>query len=658
MVELRYREHRVVPLTPESSTEHLAAATSPVVPMTLIALTTVVVVECTRAVFSLTYKLGESIGFLVAGLIVVALFASPLVAPVLRRVVSPRVLLPAAIGALAAGRLTVQVVAWPSFAMVAVLLGLGLVALTLVTASLRAHQPDGSLLAAIGVTAGAGLDTVFRSTGITWDTIWRDDVFAWVLTIAVVGGLAVAAVLCSRAGVVPSGEDRHAGLPAFLVWPYLYLLAFFSQSAAYVDSSAGVPVVIGLGVALGNAALAIVVLAAAGRKGLSRSVAAVVTGVLTVLAFALTGVTGAAAILCCVAAQVAAAALYGSAAGANRGEETSPSLRRTSVAFAAGGLVFAIATLAYTIHPLQPLPVSNRFVAAAVAFTMLLTIRAHPERSDAITPATARVPRMLASALVALMVVVPLVITVTWPAVETTTATNRPLEVMTFNIDEGIANGPLDLEEVAGTIEKAHPDVVVIEEVGRGWAVSGMTDEAEWLRRRLGLPYGWAPANDNQFGNIVLSRLPILRREALVLPQREGNQQRSALFLTVDPGDGKPVLIIGTHLENGDPQPFKDARAQAYHDIIAKWNGQPRTVFLGDFNTYPREVPPGWPELNIPLDAGFHTPQDIDHCTMPTSNQNCPDWIMASPDAQLSPVTIVVDRADHRPITAQVTFPP
>ena len=137
----------------------------------------------------------------------------------------------------------------------------------------------------------------------------------------------------------------------------------------------------------------------------------------------------------------------------------------------------------------------------------------------------------------------------------------------------------------------------------------------------------------------------------------DGKQQRSAVFLTVDPGDGKPIHIIGTHLENGDEQQYKAARSQAYRDIIAKWDGQSRTVFLGDFNTYPRDVPPGWAELNIPLDAGFHTPQDVDRCTMATSNENCPDWIMASPDVVLSPVTIVVDRPDHRPITALVTFP-
>ena len=79
-----------------------------------------------------------------------------------------------------------------------------------------------------------------------------------------------------------------------------------------------------------------------------------------------------------------------------------------------------------------------------------------------------------------------------------------PLDVVGAGIDDAVAVGPLDLEEVGRTIEAAQPDVVVIEELGRGWAVSGMTDEAEWLRHRLAMPYGWASANDNQFGNIVL----------------------------------------------------------------------------------------------------------------------------------------------------------
>ena len=92
-----------------------ANRSGPVAPMVLVVCTAVVVIECARALFSLTYKVGESIGFLVAGLVVVALFASPVVAPLLRRLVPPRALLLGAVGLLAAGRLVVQVMAWPTF---------------------------------------------------------------------------------------------------------------------------------------------------------------------------------------------------------------------------------------------------------------------------------------------------------------------------------------------------------------------------------------------------------------------------------------------------------------------------------------------------------------------------------------------------------------
>lgn len=90
-----------------------ANRSGPVAPMVLVTGTAIVVIECARALFSLTYKVGESIGFLVAGLVVVALFASPVVAPVLRRLVPPRALLLGAVGLLAAGRLVVQVMVGP-----------------------------------------------------------------------------------------------------------------------------------------------------------------------------------------------------------------------------------------------------------------------------------------------------------------------------------------------------------------------------------------------------------------------------------------------------------------------------------------------------------------------------------------------------------------
>ena len=76
--------------------------------------------------------------------------------------------------------------------------------------------------------------------------------------------------------------------------------------------------------------------------------------------------------------------------------------------------------------------------------------------------------------------------------------------------------------------------MVVLEEVGRGWALSGMVDGAAWFGRRLGMDYVWAPAANDQFGNVVLTRLPITAHEALPLGKGNGTEARSAAFVHVD----------------------------------------------------------------------------------------------------------------------------
>ena len=55
------------------------------------------------------------------------------------------------------------------------------------------------------------------------------------------------------------------------------------------------------------------------------------------------------------------------------------------------------------------------------------------------------------------------------------------------------------------------------------------------------------------------------------------------------------------------------------------------------------------------LAAGFTTTQPSEHCTLRTSNRNCVDWILVTPDLAQSPVrTLPVDTFDHRPLEATV----
>ena len=124
------------------------------------------------------------------------------------------------------------------------------------------------------------------------------------------------------------------------------------------------------------------------------------------------------------------------------------------------------ATLAYALHTIQPLPFSNRFIPAAVGLTLGVAL---------LTPATKTANRSSTSthqlagvvaAMAAASLVVPLLVAMTWPAPSRVIVGSRPLRVMTFNIDQGVTLGQLHLERIAQIVDTAHPDVVVIEEVG------------------------------------------------------------------------------------------------------------------------------------------------------------------------------------------------
>lgn len=628
----------------------------------LVALTSVVTIEILRMLFSVAYHASESMGSLPVGGIVIVVLAAPVLAGGLRRLLGASGVLLVPVAALAALRVALQFVRPVPFWLVLAAAATAVVAVTVELVALRATSGDGSLAAVAAVITGLGLDTALRATGATWDLAWREDLTARALTALVLVGLLAALAAAHRGGLRADHDDRGAGLVTFLVFPFLYLSVFYLQSPAFIDASIGAPVAVGVAFAVGDAVLGLAVLVAVGRRG-APPLALLGGGVLlAALAFGLPQATGWSAALHLLAAQAIAAALLGAAAGAARGRPRLGSITVSGLAAGGGAAVFAAGTLAFAMHTIQPLPVTNRAIPALMGLLLGLSARARPvaespTASPLLGPRTAPV---LGGALAGLALVAAVGLAITAPRVgpaDITTAADgtRPLSVMTFNIEQGTTLGQLDLEQQAAIIERAHPDVVVMEEVARGWSLSGMTDEAEWFARRLGMRAVWSPAADHQFGNLVLSRVPIWSAQVVPLGKGEDTQARSAALVTVDLGDGYDALVIGAHLTNGDDR--HATRAASYEAILAAWGGRPRTVLLGDFNTYPRDVPPGWPELSLPLNAGFRTTQDTERCTVPTSNQNCPDWIFTSPDLDPTPVSVVVDRPDHRPITATVAIP-
>ena len=198
------------------------------------------------------------------------------------------------------------------------------------------------------------------------------------------------------------------------------------------------------------------------------------------------------------------------------------------------------------------------------------------------------------------------------------------LRVMTYNIRQGFGlEGRLDLEAVARVIDEAQPDVVALQEVGRGWVISGAVDTLTWLSNRLGLPYAYGDNAGDLWGNSVLSRLPMQPHNHRFA--NSGRVPRGVLHVDLAMPGG-PVTILNTHLDHADDGgPTRQAQVTR---ILEEWGGAARTIVIGDLNA---EIDS--PEIQQLIAAGF---EDLDRSGDPTAPAGDParriDYVFATPD--------------------------
>jgi endonuclease/exonuclease/phosphatase family metal-dependent hydrolase len=194
----------------------------------------------------------------------------------------------------------------------------------------------------------------------------------------------------------------------------------------------------------------------------------------------------------------------------------------------------------------------------------------------------------------------------------------------------------------------------MLQEIGRGWPIHIFMDSGEWLSRRLEMPFLYQHAADPQFGNAIMTRLPILEHDAGFLPFGAGPQRRSYLRARIDLG-GSSITLIDVHLQHQEDKAA--TRAAQIRRLLDVWGGEQRTVIAGDMNTQPAE-----PNLDLFLDAGLLSVQDeagLGH--LPTATEEVEggdrvDYVFVTPDVSFSRVAVPYSFAsDHLPIAVTVS---
>lgn len=236
------------------------------------------------------------------------------------------------------------------------------------------------------------------------------------------------------------------------------------------------------------------------------------------------------------------------------------------------------------------------------------------------------------------------------------------------------------LERIGQELRSLSADIIVLQEVDfNTWWSYGM-DQAAILAETANMPYMVKQRNIDtglptwrrwEFGNVLLSRLPIKEVEHIELPPYSDIEvlvagNHDALAAVIDLGGGEELRVVAVHLEVRS----EETRVQAAERLIRfqRDHAEP-IILLGDFNS----TPPGFPNAQtsrlgqntIELLEGFGgfqrspargqaTHRDF---TFPTAGpRRIIDWIMPDQNFRIVEYRVLdgIRESDHLPVLATV----
>jgi endonuclease/exonuclease/phosphatase family metal-dependent hydrolase len=232
-----------------------------------------------------------------------------------------------------------------------------------------------------------------------------------------------------------------------------------------------------------------------------------------------------------------------------------------------------------------------------------------------------------------------------------------PLELtlMTYNVQGGFgADGRWDLERTARTIEAAAPDVVVLQEVTRGWLIGTGADEALWLSRRLRMPMVFGPAAGDLHGNLLLSKYEVEGAGERYEAAWPGSLTRGFISARLATEHG-PLTILATHLDH--PAEAGRVRLEQIQEALQVLGSERPALLAGDLNAEASS-----PEVQAALLGGLaDAPAAVGlrDATWPTAAPMVRiDHVLTTTD--IGVVSGSVERSiasDHLPVVVRIRLP-
>lgn len=222
--------------------------------------------------------------------------------------------------------------------------------------------------------------------------------------------------------------------------------------------------------------------------------------------------------------------------------------------------------------------------------------------------------------------------------------------VMTYNVHQGFDAGQVpSLDALTETISREAPDVLVLQEVVRGWVLDQQHDVLSVLAERLGMPYVWQGNIGDLYGNAILSRMPMtdVRRISYTKEPALRHQQRGALMARIS-----GVLVVVTHLD--EHSDASDVRQRQVRELLRAVGDASPALIAGDLNALPASL-----ELDLLAQSGYSDlalQAGADEPTFPADRpEKRIDYVWGVGLVGSQAHTVASTASDHRAVVVNVT---
>jgi endonuclease/exonuclease/phosphatase family metal-dependent hydrolase len=172
---------------------------------------------------------------------------------------------------------------------------------------------------------------------------------------------------------------------------------------------------------------------------------------------------------------------------------------------------------------------------------------------------------------------------------------NESIKVLSYNIHHANppeSPGKIDIQAISDVIKGSGADVVALQEVDLHTERSGKElNQMQKLAELTGMEWHFHKSIDHQggeYGNGILSALPILEKGGFSLPYQKDTEPRGVAYVRIALESGKSLLFASTHLDFTNEA---NTLMQAKHLNEYFLEVTEPLIVAGDFNSEPGSGP-------------------------------------------------------------------